>query len=90
MEKTDTDLNSLPNLGGTLMDKLKAVGIETPEGLKNMGSENAFIKLSTIDSDACLNMLYALEGAIQGIRWHGLSESKKSELKAFYNMTKKN
>ena len=72
------------------MDKLKTVGNETPEGLKNMGSDYAFIKLSTVDSGTCLNMLYALEGAIQGIRWYGLSESKKSELKAFYNMTKKN
>jgi len=87
MAKNNTDLNSLPNLGKKLVEKLKMVGIETPEDLKNMGSENAFIKLSTIDSDACLNMLYALEGAIQGIRWYALSESKKSELKVFYNMT---
>jgi len=82
-------LNSLPHLGDTLVDKLKAVSNETHEGLKNMGSENTFIKLSTVDSGACLNMLYALEGAIQGVRWHDLSESKKSKLKAFYNLTKK-
>jgi hypothetical protein len=27
-------------------------------------------------------MLYALEGAIQGIRWHGLSIDDKDRLKA--------
>jgi len=86
MTKADTELMALPNLGKTLVGKLKLVGIETADDLKNMGSENAFIKLSTIDSDACLNMLYALEGAIQGIRWHTLSERKKSELKFFYSM----
>ena len=32
-------------------------------------------------------MLYALEGAIQGIRWHDLSKEKKDNLRDFYNST---
>ncbi|MBT3209955.1 MAG: hypothetical protein HN704_13745 [Bacteroidetes bacterium] len=31
-------------------------------------------------------MLYALEGAIQGIRWHGLDKNRKEELKEIYRM----
>ncbi len=31
-------------------------------------------------------MLCALEGAIQGIRWHGLSKERKEELKQFLKM----
>ncbi|MCB2783018.1 TfoX/Sxy family protein, partial [Listeria monocytogenes] len=27
---------------------------------------------------------YALEGAVQGIRWHGLDEAKNIELKKFH------
>ncbi|MBX4260419.1 TfoX/Sxy family protein (plasmid) [Clostridium estertheticum] len=29
-------------------------------------------------------MLYAIEGAIEGIRWHYLSDDIKQELKVFY------
>ncbi|WP_404813547.1 TfoX/Sxy family DNA transformation protein [Clostridium bowmanii] len=31
-----------------------------------------------------MNRLYALEGAIQGIRWYNLSKEIKNELKKFY------
>ena len=52
-----------------------------------MGSENAIIKIATIkNSGACINMLYALEGAIQGIRWHGLDKQRKQQLKEFYKI----
>lgn len=79
-------LTQLPNIGKTLADKLNAVGINTLEELKEMGSENAIVKIATLENNGvCLNMLYALEGAIQGIRWHGLEQHKKQELKAFYN-----
>jgi len=55
-----------------------------------MGCENAIIKLATLeDSGVCINMLFALEGAIQGIRWHGLSHERKQELKEFYNFLTK-
>ena len=30
------------------------------------------------------NMLYALEGAIRGVRWHDLPKEVKDELKAFH------
>ncbi len=80
-------LTALPNIGETLAKKLKLVGIRNEQDLKELGSENAIIKISTIEnSGACINMLYALEGAIQGIRWHELDKEKKQELKEFYGM----
>jgi DNA transformation protein and related proteins len=33
-------------------------------------------------------MLFALEGAIQGIRWHNLDKNRKTELTEFYNRLK--
>ena len=79
------DLTDLPNIGKTLAVNLKQVGIETPEALKKVGSENAIVKLITLEnSGACINMLYALEGAIQGIRWHGLDTERKQSLLEFY------
>jgi DNA transformation protein len=56
--------------------------------LKSLGSENAFIRLKTVDSGACINELMGLEGAIQGIRLHDLDKNRKAELKTFYEMAK--
>lgn len=82
------ELENLPNIGTTLAKKLEKVGITNETELKSEGSENAIIKISTLEnSGSCINMLYALEGAIQGIRWHGLDKEKKRELKEFYNST---
>ncbi len=83
-------LTDLPNIGKTLANKLEMIGIRNEQELKQIGSENAIIKISTIDnSGACINMLYALEGAIQGIRWHGLANDRKQELKEFYSILNK-
>lgn len=82
-----TLITDLPNIGQVLAEKLKMIGITNEQQLKAIGSENAIIKIATIeDSGVCINMLYALEGAIQGIRWHGLSKERKTELKDFYRM----
>lgn len=83
------DLTELPNIGKTLALKLNRIGISTPKNLVEIGSEKAIIKISTIDNHgACINMLYALEGAIQGIRWHNIDAERKYELKEFYNSIK--
>jgi DNA transformation protein len=82
-------LSELQNIGKTLAEKLIFAGIETPQQLFTFGSENAFIKLATIDENACINQLYALEGAIQGIRWHDLSHERKLELLEFFKSLKK-
>lgn len=80
-------LTELPNIGKILAAKLKTVGIDTEQELRKIGSENAIIKISTLEnSGTCINMLYALEGAIQGIRWHGLEDGRKQELREFYNI----
>ncbi|GHT67839.1 competence protein TfoX [Bacteroidia bacterium] len=88
--KQHNDLTSLSNIGKVIAARLREVGIETPEDLKTIGSENAFIRLKTVDEGACINELLGLEGAIQGVRDHDLDENRKSELKAFYKMTKIN
>ena len=89
MTTRNDDLTTLPNIGKILAGKLKIAGIETAEKLLSIGSENAFIKLKMIDNEVCINSLCALEGAIQGIRWHNLDKCKKDELKVFFEMTKR-
>jgi len=81
-----TPLTDSPNIGSTLADLLEEIGIVHQEELAEVGSTEAIMRLAAIDRNRiCLLMLYALEGAVQGIRWHGLSEIRKDELKDFYN-----
>lgn len=60
------------------------MGITTPEELRSVGSREAWLRIKAIDPSACLMRLSALEGAIQGIRWHALDPGIKAELKSFY------
>ena len=79
-------LTQLPNIGKVVAEKLIQVGITTPDELRALGTEQSFIRLQTMDATACLSMLQALEGAVQGIRWHDLPRERKEELKAFYHL----
>jgi len=81
-----TALTKLPNIGKTLEQKLYQAGINSPEELKKVGSENALLRIRAFDDSACFNMLCALEGANQGIRWHDLPEGRKEELRQFLRM----
>ncbi len=82
------ELAKLPNIGKVVEEQLNEVGINTFEELKAVGSKQAWLKIKAIDESACINRLCALEGAIQGIRWHDLDAQKKGELKEFYNAFK--
>lgn len=84
-----SDLSKQINIGKDTETKLIQVGIDSFEKLVLAGSEEAFIRLQTVDPGACLNLLYGLEGAIEGIRWNKLSFEKKQSLQQFYKMTKK-
>ena len=79
------ELSKLPNIGKVLEKQLNDVGIITVDDLINIGSIEAWLKIKEVDDSACLNRLMALEGAIQNIRWHDLSENDKKNLKDFYN-----
>lgn len=82
-------LSKLPNIGEKLEEKLNRVEIITEKDLKEIGSKEAFLRVRAIDSSACINLLCALEGAIEGIRWHHLSKQTKEELNDFYESSQK-
>ena len=79
------ELSRLPNIGKTIEEQLNSVGVHTGEQLREIGSKQAWLNIKKIDETACINRLLALEGAIQGIRWHYLPEKTKNELNTFYN-----
>ncbi|WP_294406023.1 TfoX/Sxy family protein [uncultured Clostridium sp.] len=81
-------LSKLPNIGAVVEEQLNSVGIKTYEQLKKAGSREAWLKIKAIDPTACIHRLYALEGAIEGIKKNQLSPEIKTELKEFYNLNK--
>lgn len=82
------ELSKLQNIGLVVEKQLNEVGIETYQQLKDIGSKQAWLKIKSIDETACIHRLYALEGAIQGIKKTQLDSETKEELKKFYNNVK--
>ncbi|ODM26623.1 TfoX/Sxy family protein [Acetivibrio mesophilus] len=82
------DLSKLPNIGVKLEKQLFDVGITTVEELRSVGSREVWLRILQRDPSACIMRLSALEGAIQGIRWHNLDSDTKESLKEFYHKHK--
>lgn len=80
-----SNLTNLPNIGKELSSRLGTVGFNSAEEIISAEAEDIFLRVKTVFPDACINHLYAIEGAIQGIRWHGVSQDRKMELKAFFD-----
>ena len=78
------ELTALPNIAEKLEQQLADAGIFTIEQLRNTGSREAWLRILANDSSACIMRLSALEGAIQGVRWHYLDDETKASLKQFY------
>lgn len=78
------ELTTLPNIATKMEEQLAEVGITTIDELRRVGSREAWLRILAIDSSACINRLYGLEGAIQGVRWHYLNDDTKKLLKEFY------
>lgn len=72
-------LEDMPNIGKTLARDLRAVGIESPDQLKALGSIEAIKRMGLVEQ-TCSSKLYALEGAILGLRWHELDQSYREAL----------
>lgn len=82
------DLTQLPNIGPVLAEKLKDIGVESRADLAAIGSIEAMKRISKTDPTAAFNynMLYALEGAIQHIRWHYLPKEERALLKEEFDL----
>jgi DNA transformation protein len=76
-----SDLLSLPNIGKVLAGELRRAGIDSAEKLRETGSVRALTRIRKQRDAACYSMLYALEGAIRGVRWHQLPEAVKRDIR---------
>lgn len=73
----DILVKDLPNIGSVLAKELADVGITYASELEKTGSAKALFLIRGSSGKGCTSMLYALEGAIKNIRWHGLSKEEK-------------
>lgn len=79
------ELAKLPNIGKEVEAQLNRVGISTLNQLSELGSKQAWLYIKEIDDSACIHRLYALEGAIRGVKKCELPSIIKNDLKEFYN-----
>ncbi|MBU1151266.1 TfoX/Sxy family protein [Patescibacteria group bacterium] len=76
------ELTALPNIGKKIAANLIEIGVHNKQDLQKMGSLKAWqrIRHNYPNKDICICALYALEGALQGLRWHELPPPLKALL----------
>ena len=82
------DLTTLPNIGVSLAEKLKAVGIPTSSALKEEETEAIWDKLYASYPSVSIYEIYAIDGAKKGIKMKELDRARKSELTIHVNRRK--
>lgn len=78
-------LSDLPNIGKVIERQLMESGIETPEQLGEIGAKEALLRIRMhSDPGACIRVLYALQGAVDGVKDTALDEATKKDLLKFF------
>lgn len=80
-----TSLLQRPNIGPKVAGELARVGIHTYEALAAVGSVEAALRIAAGRPHTGYNLLYALEGAVRGVRWHDIDRPELERLKAEYD-----
>ena len=80
MSTHHSELLQLRNLGMASVNILHAVGINTLEDLRRVGSVDAYLRIIARDINVSKVMLYALEGALLDIHWNDLEPDLKARL----------
>jgi len=72
----------LRNIGPKSAAWLRQVGLRSAEDLVAVGAVQAFVKVKRAGFKPSLNLLYALEGALQDCHWHDVPEPRRQQLLA--------
>jgi DNA transformation protein len=75
-------LAALVNLGPTSAAWLVAAGIKSPARLRALGAIEAYRRVAfSRGGSVTFNLLYAMEGAIRGVRWDHLAPALRAKLR---------
>lgn len=75
-------LEDVVNIGPALAHDLRAVGVPDVEALRDVGAQEAWLRMNAVGSQDCLCSLLALEGAVRGVRWMQLSPDDRDAVAA--------
>jgi DNA transformation protein len=75
-----TAIKDAANLGPKSALWLAQIGITELEQVRQLGSIEVMLRLKRADIPVSLNMLYALEGALEGRHWQEIKRERKAEL----------
>ncbi len=78
----NSKIAQLPNLGPASEKWLNEVGLFTLKDLERVGSVEAFLLVEEEGGRPSLNLLWAIEGALQDMPWEMIPPEVKAELKA--------
>jgi hypothetical protein len=80
------DLAKLRNVGPVSAARLREVGIHTPGDLRRVGAVEAYLRLRrAFPAQTTEVALYALHGALTGVRWYELSSELRAALRDAVN-----
>jgi DNA transformation protein len=71
---------ALPNLGPKSAAALARAGITSVDQLRRLGSVAAFSKAKNTGARVSLNLLWALEAALTGLRWQEVARVHRTSL----------
>ncbi len=82
-DAADDGLSGLPNIGPFTLRRLQSVGIHNQGALRSLGAVATWRRLKEAwPEDTNLTTLYALYGALIGVRWENLPPEVQRELAA--------
>ena len=70
----------LPGLGPKSQTMLANAGIRSVAQLRRLGSVRAYARVKATGANASLNLLWALEGALTGLRWQVVAREHRLSL----------
>jgi DNA transformation protein len=80
---SDRPLEQLTNLGRISARQLAEIGIKSEADLRAAGAATAYLRLKDhFGRGVSLNYLYALDGALKGVRWDLMPEEERAALRA--------
>jgi DNA transformation protein len=77
---TDQAISELQGLGPKSLAMLAGAGISTVAQLRRLGSVRAYAKVKATGTNASLNLLWALEGALTGLPWQVVAREHRLSL----------
>ena len=73
-------IRDLEGLGPKSESMLASIGVDSIDGFKQSDAFDMYKKLKEQNVGVSLNMLYAMLGAQEGVRWQDVAKDRKTEI----------